>query len=196
MPEVVELREVTDRRDVIHRAVQRLSSGDLVALPSEAGFVLAGAALVEGTSQRLPPDGITLLLRATEEVADYLPLLSPVGLRIAKRCWPGPLVLQAPATATDGFVAALPESSRAAVLAAGQLSVRVSSHPVWVMRLNPLTYGVAGLRRLMSPTLVEVSASNSLPSLWTCLAATCGFCLLTVTLACWLTHRRSVINVR
>ena len=47
MPEVVELREVTDRRDVIHRAVQCLSSGELVALPSEAGYVLAGAALVE-----------------------------------------------------------------------------------------------------------------------------------------------------
>ena len=33
MPEVVELLEVTDRRDVIHRAVQRLSAGELVALP-------------------------------------------------------------------------------------------------------------------------------------------------------------------
>ena len=66
----------------------------------------------------------------------------------------------------------------------------------WVMRLNPLTYGVAGLRRLMSPTLAEVAASSSFPSLWVCLAATCGFCVLTVTLACWLTHRRSVINVR
>lgn len=66
----------------------------------------------------------------------------------------------------------------------------------WVMRLNPLTYGVAGLRRLMSPTLSEVSASSSLPSLSLCFGATCGFCVLTVTLACWLTHRRSVINVR
>lgn len=66
----------------------------------------------------------------------------------------------------------------------------------WVMRLNPLTYGVAGLRRLMSPALAEVASSNSLPSLTACFAATCGFCLLTVMLACWLTHRRSVINVR
>lgn len=151
MPEVVELREVTDRRDVIHRAVQRLLSGNLVVLPSEAGFVLAGAALVEGTSQRLRPDGIALLLRATDEVADYLPLLSPVGLRIAKRCWPGPLVLQAPATATDGFVAALPESSRWAVLAAGQLSVRVSSHPV-LSEVAKLCRGPLLFRELPAPT--------------------------------------------
>lgn len=66
----------------------------------------------------------------------------------------------------------------------------------WVMRLNPLTYGVAGLRRLMSPVLAAAPASVSLPSLTTCLAATGGFCLMTVTLATWLTHRRSVINVR
>jgi ABC-2 type transport system permease protein len=66
----------------------------------------------------------------------------------------------------------------------------------WVMRLNPLTYGVAGLRRLMSPLLASAPASSSLPSLTTCLVATCGFCLLTVCVAGWLTCRRSVINVR
>ena len=130
MPEVVELREVTDRREVIHRAVQRLSSGDLVALPSEAGYVLAGAALVEGTGPRFQNGGVALLLRAAEEVADFLTHLPPVGQRIAKRCWPGPLVLNAPATATNGFLASLPESSRSALLSNGTLSVRVSSHPV------------------------------------------------------------------
>jgi ABC-2 type transport system permease protein len=66
----------------------------------------------------------------------------------------------------------------------------------WVMRLNPLTYGVAGLRRLMSPDLASAAASSSLPSLWTSTLVTAGFCLVMVGLACWLTHRRSVINVR
>src|SRR5712691_11378769 len=33
----------------------------------------------------------------------------------------------------------------------------------WVMRLNPLTYGVAGLRGLMSPALFEAAANPSLP---------------------------------
>lgn len=132
MPEVVELREVTDRRDVNHRAVQRLSCGDLVALPSDAGYVLAGAALVEGVGRRLIDAGgaATLLLRAADEIADFLPRLSPVGIRFAKRCWPGPLVLRAPANAADGFLAALPEGNRFAVVVDGQMSVRVSSHPI------------------------------------------------------------------
>ena len=149
MPEVVELREVTDRRDVIHRAVQRLSSGDLVALPSEAGYVLAGAALVEGVGRRFSTGGetATLLLRAADEVADFLPHLPKTGLRIARRCWPGPLVLRAPASVVNGFVAALPNSSRAAVVANEQMAVRVSSHPV-LSEVAKLTRGPLLIREI------------------------------------------------
>lgn len=155
MPEVVELREVTDRRDVIHRAVQRLSLGDLVALPSEAGYVLAGAALVETAGRRFQAAGemVTLLLRAADEVADFLPHLPKAGLRIARRCWPGPLVLRAPASAANGFVAALPESSRAAVIANGQMAVRVSSHPV-LSEVAKLSRGPLLIRE------IEASAKN------------------------------------
>lgn len=155
MPEVVELREVTDRRDVIHRAVQRLSSGDLVALPSEAGYVLAGAALAEAAGRRFSTGGeaATLLLRAAEEVADFLPHLPKTGLRIARRCWPGPLVLRASASASNGFVAALPDSSRAAVIANEQMAVRVSSHPI-LSEVAKLTRGPLLIRE------IEASVKN------------------------------------
>ena len=153
MPEVVELREVTDRRDVIHRAVQRLSSGDLVALPSEAGYVLAGAAHAEGTGNRLSDTGgaVTLLLRAADEVTDFLPHLSFVGVRFAKRCWPGPLVLRAPASAANGFVASLPENNRSVVVVGGQMSVRVSSHPV-LSEIAKLSRGPLLLRDIEAPS--------------------------------------------
>lgn len=153
MPEVVELREVTDRRDVIHRAVQRLSSGDLVALPSEAGYVLAGAALAEGVGSRLKDIGktVTLLLRAADEITDFLPHLSSVGVRFAKRCWPGPLVLRAPASSANGFVAALPESNRSVVVMDGQMSVRVSSHPV-LSEIAKLSRGPLLLRDIEAPS--------------------------------------------
>ena len=135
MPEVVELREVTDRRDVIHRAVQRLSAGELVVLPSEAGYVAAGLALAEGTGSRLVNGDatLTLLVRAADETTDFLPHLSPVGLRLARRCWPGPLVLRAPVNVTNGFpgfLQVLPEATRRALTPNGELALRVSSHPV------------------------------------------------------------------
>ncbi len=135
MPEVVELREVTDRRDVIHRAVQRLSAGELVVLPSEAGYVVSGLALADGTGSRLAKEEatLTLLVRAADETTDFLPHLSLVGLRLARRCWPGPLVLRALVNVTDGFpgfLQTLPEATRQALTPKGELALRVSSHPV------------------------------------------------------------------
>lgn len=132
MAEVVELREVTDRRDVIHRAVQCLSAGELVVLPSEAGYVVAGFSLTEsaGTHLARSDSSTLLLLRSAEETTDYLPQLSPVGLRFARRCWPGPLVLRAAASLESGFLSALPQGVQSVLVSNGELSVRVSSHPV------------------------------------------------------------------
>lgn len=131
MPEVVELREVTDRRDVVHRAVQRLSAGELVALPSEAGYVVAAAALTETAVGKLPGDGLSiLLLRSALELPDFAPQMTPAGGRIARRCWPGPMTLRVPSSVSNGFVAALPAGTRDTLTSDGHLSLRVSSHPV------------------------------------------------------------------
>lgn len=64
----------------------------------------------------------------------------------------------------------------------------------WVIRLNPLTYGVAGLRRLMYAE-TDV-ASNGLPSLSLCLAVTSLFCAVCVSLSVWMTRRRTSTDVR
>ncbi len=63
----------------------------------------------------------------------------------------------------------------------------------WIIRLNPLTYGVAGLRRLMSANPASVA---ELPSLPVCLAITLLFGASCTAGAVWLTHRQSPLNVR
>ncbi len=65
----------------------------------------------------------------------------------------------------------------------------------WVVRLNPLTYGVAGLRRLMSPggRMIE---SSSLPSLGACVAITVVFCAVCIWASVWLTGRQSSKDTR
>jgi ABC-2 type transport system permease protein len=65
----------------------------------------------------------------------------------------------------------------------------------WVIRLNPLTYGVAGLRRLMYAD-VEFPTGHGLPSLSVSVIVTLLFCGACVTLAVWLTNRRSAQNTR
>ena len=65
----------------------------------------------------------------------------------------------------------------------------------WIIAANPLTYGVAGLRRLMYPT-VDFRARLTLPPLWLCITVTALFCTACVTVALLLTRRQSPANTR
>lgn len=65
----------------------------------------------------------------------------------------------------------------------------------WVIRLNPLTYGVAGLRRLLY--LPEsLPASASLPPLAMCLAVTFAFCGICLGLSVWFSSARNSADTR
>jgi len=61
----------------------------------------------------------------------------------------------------------------------------------WIVQLNPLTYGVAGLRRLMYP---QIEFGPTLPALWLCVAITCGFCFLCVMGCVLLARRQTAAN--
>jgi len=65
----------------------------------------------------------------------------------------------------------------------------------WVIRLNPLTYGVAGLRRLLYAN-IEFPVSDGLPSMTACVTVTAVFCLGYVLLAVYLTNRRTAKDTR
>lgn len=65
----------------------------------------------------------------------------------------------------------------------------------WVIRLNPLTYGVAGLRRLLSAGR-ELGTAPGMPSLAVCVVVTLVFCGVCVSLAVWLTRRRTSVDAR
>lgn len=60
-----------------------------------------------------------------------------------------------------------------------------------IVKANPLTYGVAGLRRLMYP---QVEFHSGLPPMWLCLLVTCGFCAACVAGCVWLARRPSAAN--
>ncbi|MEX0718121.1 MAG: ABC transporter permease [Planctomycetaceae bacterium] len=65
----------------------------------------------------------------------------------------------------------------------------------WVIRLNPLTYGVAGLRRLMYPERT-FGMTPDLPALGPSVLVTVLFCAVCVTLSIRLTRRRTSKDAR
>jgi len=61
----------------------------------------------------------------------------------------------------------------------------------WLMRLNPLTYGVAGLRQVMSVNPLGIS---NLPPFWLCLLVTTLFAVGCLLIDIWVTRRDQAIN--
>ena len=137
-PMVIDLRRTEDARDVVHRAVQALAEGRAVAFPTETDYVIAAAARVAGAADRLRglaiarPDEplLTLALKSADEVLDWAPAMPPIGRRLSRRCWPGPVAMLVPDDHAESLVRRLPESSQRAVVTAGRLRLRIPAHPM------------------------------------------------------------------
>src|SRR3954468_23757484 len=99
-PERIDLAQADDRRDVVHRAVECLAQGGIVGLATETVYGLAACALnpaavarlrqLPGHDETMP---LTLLVKGPVEVRDWVPGLTELGWRLARRAWPGPVTL-------------------------------------------------------------------------------------------------------
>ena len=95
MTEVLEWQRAADSSGVVRRAVQALAEGQLVAFPTETVYGLAASALVPGAVERLcrgkgrsPDKPLALAIRGSAEALDWVPRMSRLGWRLARRCWP------------------------------------------------------------------------------------------------------------
>src|SRR5438034_7977460 len=142
-PQVLDLAAAGDPRDAVHRVVQALVEGKVVALPTETVYIAAASGLAERAVQRLLAvrggklDGpATLAVRSTEEVLDYVPQLPRVGQRLARRCWPGPVTLQLEDAHPESAVHRLPPRVRDVVVPGGEIRVRVPAHELVLSALR------------------------------------------------------------
>ena len=99
-PVFIDLNQTEDVRDVIHRAVEALSSGKIIAFQTETVYGLAASALQPAAVERLweikgrdPEKPFALAVKSYEEALDYIPNMTPTAKRLARRCWPGPVTL-------------------------------------------------------------------------------------------------------
>jgi len=104
-------------------------------------------------------------------------------------------VIAWPMNSTQGFHAIMSVFLMPMWLLSGAFFPGQSGWLSWIIRLNPLTYGVAGLRRLLYPA--ETFASNqNLPSLAICWSVMLIFSIICLVLAVVLTGRRTSHDAR
>ena len=90
-PIVIDIRNAEDARDVVHRAVQALAEGQLIALPTETVYGLAASACRADAVERLlkvkgrgPAQPLTLAIKSAEEAPDFVPDMTPLARRLAR----------------------------------------------------------------------------------------------------------------
>ncbi len=171
-PVVIDLNRTDDPRDVVHRAVQALAEGKLVAFPTETVYGVAASGLHPGAVRRLvdakgrdPNRPLTLAVKSADDARDYVPGMSPLAQRLARRCWPGPVTLVLKDDHPDGAAKQLTEDVQQVVSNDGSIGFRVPAHPLIlsVLRL------IAGPLALTSANLTgrpdAVSADEVIESL-------------------------------
>jgi len=170
--EVIDVRNAEDARDVIHRAVEALSKGRLVAIPTETVYGVAASALDEGAVERLKElkgrevgHPFALAIKSAEEARDYAPDMSPLANRLARRCWPGPITLVVDDSHPESLIRRLPSSVKEAVSPSGTVGLRVPGHAVVLailrMLAGPLALTSAN-RQGMSPAVTAEQVIDSL----------------------------------
>lgn len=132
---VIDVRAADDRRDVIHRAVQALAEGEVVAFPTETVYGLAVSALNPAAVERLrhvkgrpETQPFALAIGSSEEVQDYVPNPAPLMTRLARRCWPGPITMVMPCDHPDSVVGRFHPKVRQAIAPTGFVGLRIPAH--------------------------------------------------------------------
>jgi tRNA threonylcarbamoyl adenosine modification protein (Sua5/YciO/YrdC/YwlC family) len=150
-PAVIDLRTADDPRDVVHRVVQALAEGKLVALPTETVYGVAANALHEKAVERLlavkgrpETNPLTLAIKSAESAWDYVPRMPPLAARLARRCWPGPITLVLQYDRADSLVRQLPPTVQKAVAPGDTIGFRVPAHDL-VLSVLRLTAGPLAL---------------------------------------------------
>ena len=168
MPQVViDLRSAEDSRDVVHRAVQALAEGKVVAFPTETVYALAVSALAESAVARLAKacraanaqpgtQGLTLAVKSADDALDYVPNLGLLGERLARRCWPGPVTLIVDDRHPDSLLRQLAPAVQQVLSPSGEIALRVPAHSAIhdVLRLLAGPVVIAGVQRVGPPGAV------------------------------------------
>ena len=141
---IIDLKSAEDPRDVVHRAVEALSAGKVIAIPTETVYGLAVNGLhpeavrrlieIKGRSQDKP---LAIAIKSLDDALDYVPNMSVLARRVARRSWPGPITLVLDVDHPDSVIHRLDDSVKNATISNGTVGLRVPAHELTlqIMRL-------------------------------------------------------------
>lgn len=136
-PRIIDVRQADDLRDTVHRAVQTLVEGRLVGFPTETVYGIGASACHAAAVDRLaaakgrkPEAPFALALKSAEEALDYVPGMSSLAQRLARRCWPGPITMVLEVGAQAGLAGQLPEAVRPYLMPSGWIGLRVPASKI------------------------------------------------------------------
>ena len=144
--ETIDLRaSSTDLEDAIRQTVDVLQEGNLVVLPTETIYGLAALASNADAVRRLIDlkgrrggHPLPLAIAGLDILYDFVPNLDGLALRLARRCWPGPVSLVLDVSDRSSDIHQLPESVRNAVVLDNAVGFRVPNHPLTLTVLGEL----------------------------------------------------------
>ena len=171
-PTIIDFRQADDARDVVHRVVQAVAEGQVVGLPTESNYLIAAAArnvaAVERASGYVQAAAgeprLTVAVKSGDEAVDWVPELSPLARRLARRCWPGPLAMLVADNHPEGLLRQLPAAVRPCLLADDRLRLRAPDHPLLADCLRLLA-GPMVLAEPGNPAAPPVTVDELLESL-------------------------------
>ena len=71
---------------------------------------------------------LTIAIKSSDEASDWAPAMTPLALRFARQCWPGPLAMVLQDNHPDGLVHQLPASIQPHVLCDDRIRLRAPGH--------------------------------------------------------------------
>ena len=165
----------------------KVLGGAAIAVVQAALFLVLGPLLA---AVGLAPDlGLDVTVTGGLLAAAWLVLLG-VGLTALGYCIAWPM------ESTQGFHAIMSVFLLPMWLLSGAAFPAEDGPLRWVVAANPLSYGVAGLRRSLDAGLADVPGRLTLPSLPVSFAVFGLFTAVLLAVAVWLTRRRSVRDSR
>ena len=142
---IIRLSDNPSLKTVKEETISSLRRGELVVFPTETVYGIGALASNREAVQRLMTakgrkhgHAVPVAISGSRILPLYSPDADAATLRMARRCWPGPITIVADASSPRSRFAPLPDEVKEVIMPHGTVGYRVPNHPVFLEILRDL----------------------------------------------------------